>query len=247
MRFELMRGKGARDARPAAVRWLTASALVAALSACTTVGVHTKERASVDYGPSVQLRVCVLSAPKVTRERVDALILAVNREFEPYAITVTMPWVRPWARPGFTVDSIVDDVIRRDLEAPCDRLVALVDRNAGDFLWGLVMPEILGAVEENTHTHGYIVATAASLNQLVMDPSAATVHEFYHLLGCPHSLSMSKCYGIIAALKHHADPGADFFPGITSSGSYLQTRDAVNEALRAAVAGKDAARHPPSH
>ena len=228
------------------LRWLSAAVLVAALSACTTVGVHTKERTSVDYGPARQLRVCVLAAPKVSPERVDGLMLAVNREFEPYAITVTVPWVRPWARPGFTEKSIIDDVIRHDLEAPCDRLVALVDRNAGDFLWGLVMPEILGAVEENTHTHGYIVATTGSLNQVFMDPGAGTVHEFYHLLGCPHSLSMTRCYGIIAALKHQADPDADFFPGITSGGSYLKTRDAVNERLHAAIAETDAARRRPA-
>jgi len=228
-------------------KWLPSVVLVAALSGCTTVGVHTKERATIDYGPRVEMRVCVLTAPKVDRARVDALIASVNKEFEPYAIAVTVPWVRPWVRPGFTADSMIDDVIRRDLEIPCDRLVALVDRNAGDFLWGLVMPEILGAVEVNTHTHGYIVATSASVNQMFEAPAAATVHEFYHFLGCPHSLSMTECYRIIAALKHHVDPDADLFPGITPDGGYLLTRDAVNATLHAMVEKQDEMRHRASH
>ena len=228
-------------------RWLSLAVSVAALTACTTVGVHTAERVRIDYGPRVEMRVCVLSAPHVSHQRVDELIGAVNKEFEPYAIAVTVPWVRPWARPGFTAASMVDDVIRRDLEPPCDRLIALVDRNAGDFAWGLVMPEVLGAVEESTHTHGYIVATSASVNQVFEGPAAATVHEFYHLLGCPHSLSMSGCYRIIAALKRHADPAAELFPGIAPDGSYLLTRDAVNEALHALVARQEARRHPSSH
>jgi hypothetical protein len=58
---------------------------------------------------------------------------------------------------------------------PCDRLVALVDRNAGDFLWGLVMPEILGEVDNATHTRGYIVATTGSVNQMIEPPSKAAV------------------------------------------------------------------------
>jgi len=109
------------------------------------------------------------------------------------------------------------------------------------------MPEVLGAVEVTTHTHGYVVATSGSVNQVFEGPSAATVHEFYHLLGCPHSLSMSRCYRVIAALKHHADPDADFLPGVAPDGGYLLTRDAVNGALRAAMAADDARRHRRPH
>jgi hypothetical protein len=182
------------------------------------------------------------SGPGVAPERVSELTAAVNREFAPYALTVSVPWMRPWTRAGFTVNSLIEDVARRDLEAPGDRLLALVDRNFGDFLWGLLMPEVLGAVEVTTHTHGYVVATSGSVNQVFEGPSASTVHEFYHLLGCAHSLSMSACYRIIAALKQHADPDADFLPDVAPDGSYLPTRDAVNGALRAAMAAADAKR-----
>lgn len=206
-----------------------------ALGACSTVGVHTRQRVTVDYGPPVQMRVCVLRAPGVTPQRVSELVGAVNREFAGYGIEVVVTWMRPWTRPGFTFQRLFDDVARREIEAPCDRLMAFGDRSAGDFFWGLVMPEVLGAVDEVTHTHGFVVATRVSLNQLFTSPAAATIHEFYHLLGCPHAGSMSACYDRIAALKRSYDPRADFLPGVGPDARFLLSRDAVNLAMRGAI------------
>lgn len=209
---------------------------------CTTIGSHTGERLKVDYGPAQSLEICLLRSPGVTEKRVDELIAAVNEEFRPYGITVQVPWIRDWNRPGFTASTIMDDLLQRDLETPCDRLVGLVDRNAGDFLWGLLLPEVLGAVEDVTRTHGYVVATFGSLNQAFMDPRSATVHEFYHLVGCPHGLTMSKCYRDIAAMKASTPAGSDFFPGLSKDGRYLLTRDEVNAAMEQFLAEAAAAK-----
>ena len=46
------------------------------------------------------------------------------------------------------------------------------------------MPEVLGSVDDTIRTRGYVVATQASFNQLFTPPPKATVHDFYHLLGC---------------------------------------------------------------
>jgi len=213
---------------------------VVAMAGCTSVGTHTRERNALGYGPPMQLRVCVLHTPGVAPQRIDALIHAVNDEFAGYGIEVVVPWSRPWQRAGFTHGRLFDDIAHRELEAPCDRLVAFVDRNAGDALWGLVMPEVLGMVDEATHTRGYVVATRASLNQLFVPPSKATVHEFYHLLGCPHSGTMDACYRQIAALKgaHAAD--ADFVPGVDQTGAFVMTRENANQTLRDALAGQPA-------
>ena len=227
---------------PALKARAAAAVLLSLLSGCTTVCVETAERAKVDFGPPLDLRVCFLTAPQVSQQRVYELVDAMNHEFEPYRITVVVPWVRPWSRPGFSEGSLIEDVARRPLEAPCDRLVALVDRNLGDYLWGLVLPEVLGAVEATTNTHGYVVATSATFNQLFEDPGSGAVHELYHLVGCPHAATLSDCYQRIAELKRHVDPGADFVPGIAADGRYLITREAVNAALRAAPAGADASR-----
>ena len=216
--------------------------VILGIGGCTTVGVNTRERTTIDYGPPVSLNVCVLRSPGVTTQRVDELVTAVNTEFAPYGIQITVPWERPWTRAGFTHSSLFDDVARRDLEPPCDRLVALVDRNAGDFLWGLLMPEILGEVDEATHTRGYIVATTGSVNQIFEPPSKGAVHEFYHLLGCPHAASWSKCYHLIAALKSHIDPAKGFVPGIGSDGGFLLTRVGANAVMRSSVAYEDARR-----
>ena len=227
--------RGHAGARVPSPLRIAAAAACLALGACTTVGVHTRQRVAFDYGPPVQMRVCVLRAPGVTPQRVGELVAAVNGEFAAYGIEIVVPWMRPWERPGFTFQRMFDDVIRRELEPPCDRLMAFGDRNVGDFLWGLAMPEVLGAVNDGTHTHGYVVATRASFNQLFKSPAAATVHEFYHLLGCPHAGSMADCYGRIAALKRSHDPRTDFFPGVGTDGRFLASRHAVNFAMRGAI------------
>jgi hypothetical protein len=217
------------------VESLAALLIAVCAAACTTVGVNTRERTTIDYGPPMTLKVCVLRAPGVTAERVDELVAAVNKEFAVYNIQVVVPWQQPWQRAGFTSTSLFDDVAGRDLEQPCDRLIALVDRNAGDFLWGLVMPEILGEVDEASHTRGYIVATLGSLNQMFEPPSAATVHEFYHLLGCPHAASLTNCYHLIASLKAHTDAAMGFVPGINPKGQFLLTRQIANASLRSGM------------
>jgi len=211
--------------------------LVTALSACTTVGLHTKTRSKVEFGGPMVLQVCVLRAQGVSEQRANEIMAAVSKELALYNIEVFVPWTRPWTRAGFTAYAMFDDLGRRDLEPPCDRLLALVDRNVADALWGLAsLPEILGAVEEVTHTHGMVVAVAVTEAQLDTTPEEAAVHEFYHMLGCPHALTLTKCYELIAKLKRHAAPEMDFVPGITQTGEFLYTREKVNEALRKAVA-----------
>jgi hypothetical protein len=212
-----------------------AIALIALFAvSCTSVGVHTQARYREDYGPPVTMQVCILQAEGVSDERVEQLVGAVRAEFSQYGIGIEVPWVRPWSRTGFSHKAIYDDMVRRELEAPCDRLVAFVDRNAGDFLWGMALPEVLGSVDDATHTRGFVVANRASLNQLFMPPEKVAVHEFYHLLGCPHSGSLSRCYSTIARLKRAARPG--FFPGMDQRGIVQLTREDANRALREAVA-----------
>ena len=223
--------------------------LLVACTGCTTIGTHTTERLKVDYGAPQSLEVCLLRSPDVTQQRTDELIAAVNKEFAPYGITVQVPWIRDWQRPGFTASTIVEDLLNRGIEPPCDRLMGLVDRHAGDFLWGLVLPEVLGAVDDVTRTHGYVVATLGSVNQAFMGPHMAAVHEFYHLVGCPHGLTKSRCYHAIAQMKASAPAGSDFFPGLSKDGKYLLTREDANAAIKKYLADEAAKKKgaaPPS-
>lgn len=234
-----MRGRLVPLRRAWACRAALALLLVLFVASCTTVGAHSARRQAVDYGPMATLRVCVLQAEGVSDARVAELIVAARRELAPYGIGVAVPWIRPWERQGFGHEALFEDIVRRPLEPPCDRLLAFVGRDARDFLWGLALPEVLGQVDDATHTRGFVVATRASLNQLFLPPAKVTVHEFYHLLGCPHSGSLDKCYARIAGLKRATRPGADFFPGVDAQGRWLLTREETNELLRAsAVAGR---------
>lgn len=213
---------------------------LAVCAGCTGIGMHTKEREAVDYGPPQTLEVCLLVHPDVPANRADELIAAVDKEFATYGIDVTVPWVREWQRPGFTAATILMEIMGRELEAPCDRLMGLVDRHAGDFLWGLVMPEVLGAVDDVTRTRGFVVATMGSVNQVFAEPMLATVHEFYHLVGCGHGASKTKCYHEIAKMKASRPAESDFFPGVTDDGKYLLTREEANEAIRKFIAEQEA-------
>ena len=203
---------------------------------CTSIGMDTNKRDTVDYGAPQELRVCLLKTDEVPDERAAELITAVNEEFAPFGITVTVPWLRPWERPGFTVYEIFPALLARELEEPCDRLVGLIDYHAGDFVWSLFLPQVLGAVDTETRTHGYVFATFGSLNQIGAGPKSAMVHEFYHLIGCPHAATKTKCYEQIAAMKTSRPPGSDLFPAMDNEGKYLHTRAEVNEVLRQALA-----------
>ncbi len=208
------------------LRHIALLALLATGTGCTTIGMDkTEKRDALNYGATQDMRVCFLKTDDVPDERIPEIVTAVNKEFAPYGITVSTPWTRPWTRPGFTVYQILPEVAARELEEPCDRLIALVDRHIGDVAWSLFMPVVLGAVEGLSHTHGYIVATYPS------SPSVA-VHEFYHLLGCHHALIKTECYGKIAELKASRPPQSDFFPAISEDGKFLHTRAEAMEVLR---------------
>jgi hypothetical protein len=88
-------------------------------------------------------------------------------------------------------------------------------------------------VDDDTHTRGFVVATRASLNQLLASPADTAVHEFYHLLGCPHAATLTACYERIVALKRQIAPGADFVPGVGRDGRFLSSRrEEANRTLR---------------
>ena len=124
------------------------------------------------------------------------------------------------------------DLVARPLEAPCDRLLALVDRHVGDALWGLpLLPEIVGSVDTASMTRGYVVATRATLAQVWVRPTEVAAHEFYHLLGCPHAKSRVVCYRRIATLKRAAG-AAGFFPSMTLDGTLVATREIADARAR---------------
>lgn len=205
-----------------------------AITGCTTIGLPNHLKAEkMDFGEHATMRMCVLKERNISQERVDNIIQALRKEFAQYNIGIDVPWVRTWDRPGFTYEPILSDIIQTPLQPPCDRIFAFVNRNIGDFLWGLIMPEILGSVEGQTHTKGFSVAEMGSLNQLlgIATPESNAIHETYHLLGCGHNLIMNKCYDRIKELKRIAiierAAGNDFFPALTVDGKTFKTRTEV--------------------
>jgi len=214
--------------------------LVLLPSACTTAGVHDRESHSTfDFGPREEVRICVLADEGIDESAAKLLLDKVREELSTLGLDVTVPWVRPWVRPAFSGQGIMEDLALRPLEPPCDRLLALVGRNAGDFFFGLLGAEILGGVETVSHTRGYVVAKAVSFNQLFISPTHAVIHESYHLLGCKHEHSLADCYPLIRELKsvarHERNRGNDFFSGVSWNDKFITSRQEANKFVRQAI------------
>ena len=205
---------------------------------CTTVGIPDREAMQkIDFGPSEKLRICIYKDIKLSDQQTDRIIKGLQQEFSHYGIVIEVPWVKPWKRPGYTGNEIMNDFVGCPLEAPCDRLLALVGRNFKDFLWGIMMPEIHGGVEDVSMTKGFIVAEIGSFNQLMSMGSATriAIHETYHLLGCDHSTDAKPCYEMIKLIKQIARRNrmadSDFFPSVPLDKRILKTRYDVEKKL----------------
>jgi hypothetical protein len=219
------------------LRWQTICLCLLFFS-CTTVGIPDKEAIqNIDFGPPEELRICIYKDINISDQQADDIITALQQEFSHFDLIIEVPWIRPWDRPAYTGDEIMNNFAACPLEAPCDRLLALVGRNFTDFLWGIVMPEIFGAVEDVSMTKGFVVAEVGSLNQLVSMSSAGriAIHEMYHLLGCDHSFDAKPCYEKIKLVKKIARQnrmaGNDFFPSILLDKQILFSRPEVEKKL----------------
>jgi len=212
-----------------------------ALTACTSMGSdHVQVRQRVDFGPSDVLSLCLLVDDGIADTMAEAIINDAWRdEGAVYGLRINVVSVRAWRRPAFTSDGIMKALLRQPLPAGCDRLFALVGRHAGDALWSLFgLPEVLGAVGNDTSTHGFAVVAGVSLNQVFISPRNVVHHEIHHLLGCDEHFNMSRCYDTIATMKRQRLAGADFFPAWDAvNRRLLVSRDAVNTRLRDVSSG----------
>ena len=212
--------------------------MVLSTAGCTTIGIGDKAALNgADLGQPEILRLCIYKDVAVPDQRVEEIIGAIKGEFALHGVQIEVPWIRPWQRPAFEMEGIINDIAARPLECPCDRLFGVVGRDYKDFVWGLVLPEILGAVEDGTLTKGYTVGEWGSLNQLLslQSPADTAVHEAYHLLGCKHGLFASACYRQVEAMRKVAQDnrqqGKDFFPAMNLKGRIFWTRADVDRYL----------------
>jgi hypothetical protein len=211
---------------------------VGLLEGCTTIGIGDRADPNRGYTGEVEaLRLCIYKDSNVSDASVNEIIGAVREEFSPFGLRVEVPWIRKWDRPAFEMQGILRDIAARPLECPCDRLFAIVGRDGRDFVWGLMMPEVLGAVEDDTLTKGYAVGSVGSLNQALsfQSPTDIAVHEAYHLLGCKHGLFADSCHHQVASIRkiarNNREQGQDFFPAMSLSGRIFWTRAEVDKAL----------------
>lgn len=233
------------------------SFIVIMLASCTSIGGLTSkpDMARYKFGPPLTMRICILRDPAVSEEQAKNLMKAWQEEITQFNLTLSLQWIHPWPRPAFGAYGLMEAIAEPTMEAPCDRLVALIGRNAGDAIYSLMslvlpMPEILGYVDNVTQSRSFIIATwGPSINQVFAGgPEAVMIHEGYHLLGCGHN-SWSQCYDSIAETKRLArtnqQDGIDFFPSRTVEGVVFLTREKANTALALGLAlYRSGARNP---
>ena len=229
--------------------FVAACLLAAALGGCTAIGFHSPDtRAKLDFGPPDSVGLCVYIDKGISEGEARELIAdAWNEEGRLYGLSIDIVKIIPWKRRGFMMDGIMETITREPLTAPCDRVMALVNRHLGDIAWSLLqLPEILGAVNDDTLTHGYTVARRASLNQVFESPADVARHEIYHMLGCDQHFNMGRCYAQIAMLKRFKQArGNTFFPAWDPINKRIvETREEVNARLFGANAQGESALSP---
>lgn len=207
------------------------------VAGCTTLGVNDRAAAPPNTAEPQPFRICIYKDVRISDGRVQNIIGAMRDEFMPYGIQVEIPWIRDWQRPSFFMNGILQDIGNRPLESPCDRIFGIVGRDFRDFLWGSIMPEVLGVIDSKTLAKGYCVGEWGSLNQALgfKSPEDLAVHEVYHLLGCGHGWSIQPCLeriGEIAeAAQENRKRGEDFFPSRNLDGRFFWTRAEVDNML----------------
>ena len=212
------------------------AALALLLAGCTSIGTHDpRVRSTVDFGPPDAVSLCLYLDDGVSEERARGLVEeAWSTEAPLYGLRVKVTGVTRWHRPAFTMDGILEALSREPLRPGCDRVLALLGRHVGDFIWGLLpLPEALGAVDDDTLTHAYAVITRVTINQIFLSPRNVVRHELYHMLGCPEHFDMEGCYRQIAALKRwKLAHQSEFFPAWDSvKQEMLVSRESVNARL----------------
>lgn len=229
---------------------LTCPLLMFAGCLATSIGMERPTLLqSMDFGPPETVHLCVYLDDGISPQTARYLLSSWDEQAEQFNLAVEVHGYRPLPREAFFHQALLDEILAQPLTPGCDRALYFVNRDFGDFLWGDVLalaiptPEILGEVDDATFTHGFVVATRLSFNQIALSPYATTRHELYHLMGCRRHFDMPDCYRSIQALKHRAQElareaaarGAEeprFFPTWDGySDATLDTRLAVNNLL----------------
>ncbi len=168
---------------------------------------HPAMRESMSFGADRRVNMCVLLDKGVSREDAEALLATWEEEASKYDLHVKAVSYEEMPRSGFFSEQIMSQLNEIPLGSSCDRLIYFVNRNVGDYVYGLTsisfgLPEVLGEVDDATLTRGYVVAKFGSPNQVVLTPKRVAQHEIYHLLGCPKHFDMPDCYRRIRDLKN---------------------------------------------
>jgi hypothetical protein len=196
----------------------------------------------IDFGASEEVKFCVLLDEGISQEYAGTLLSAWNTEDGPkYNLVLRPVSFELHKRSGFTYEGILADLKKIPLRNGCDRLVFFVNRHLGDTLYsvgGLLVnlmvpvpiPVVKGAVNDETLTHGFVVAALAAphelLDELFYSRQRVTIHELYHFFGCEHSYTtMDECYEHIRKLKEtYRDLKSRDFYGQTGEEPFFPTR-----------------------
>jgi len=157
----------------------------------------------MDFGKPNEVQFCVYASEGISKERTEKFFAGWNeKEATKYQLYARIASFQIYERKNFFHSGILKNIMEIPIPDECDRVLALISRNVGDVIWGLTaLPEVLGEVNDETLTHGFVVGKMGSLNQLLMSPRKGFLHELFHFFSCGHAILKSDCYQMIKSLK----------------------------------------------
>lgn len=205
-----------RESIPHFFRPLVVFFLLIFYSNCTTIGIHNQhEYSKFDFKGDIKYRICIFKEPSLAESRVRSLMDSLQSELNLFNLRLDWKIVGERERPGFFTAEIFESLERTVLLESCDRMLLLLKRDIGDFFFHFLFPEILGLVDANTRTRGFVFADYLSINILFgSTPGKVLIHENYHFLGCDHHWIMNECYDRIYSLRREIlkSPEKKMFP-----------------------------------
>ncbi len=205
---------------------------------CTTIGFHNKEELkNYQFSNEISYKFCILKEKSISESRIKSLIKDLSNELKIYNIQLDARVLSNYNRPAFTTKNIYHAISSLSLPENCDRLMVLLERNLLDFLIHIILPEVMGLVEGDTRTRGFIYTDYLSINILVGGtPSNILIHENYHFLGCNHHIIMDDCYKSIeehrrVAIYNYKSQN-NFFPSLWQNSNFILDREQVNYIIK---------------
>jgi len=182
--------------------------------------------------PPPPLRVCLLASPRVRPAELRTVVENLRASGQAFGIAVEIPGVPEGGVARAVTRPSLDDLMRRPLDPPCDRMVAVYrDPPAESLSRAWIARGPSGGVDRLTHTRAYIVLQVRPFPENLAGVAFPGAAEISWLLGCSPGTTSATCHARVRRLTSAPMGHDDFFPAWTSGDTLLRRRADVETEL----------------